>query len=507
MDYIRSFPFRLYKVNGKHLTIVASTTEEDAYRTRMTHEFYDAVIGRAAMGYLGVPEPFRSLVVSDVWKGGLPYVTISHLEPKNEDGIVAFSMSLYTDGDYLKAKAILNRSFPKGEALIKALSENSSKVGASIRFVDLAHRHVIGDKVVYEFIRSVPDDVCQKCAEGREEGEIVEFLDGVLIHIGLTTIPANNGTSVTVEDRSLLEVFKEDARAILGDEFGEIEHLYTQRTRTDVLETERTSDENVPNSEYQNTEPATDAPKAEDTVVIEEPSAHGNTENTVQQSDSTNSAPTDTAQTEQGPEDQDASVNAFHYDDDIVYSLGVSVEDSEESVWDEVVAFEERADVMKKEADCYHPASHYLVVGDPEKPSTWHLPYKTCSGELDWRRLGAAYAALTKGYRGQKYKGPNAEEALRKVIEIYKENNRPLPDKNVDTSRAVPEDVLALQKAVSALEERVTTLDAALRELTERFFSGGAVSVNRSSPEDRVEARPGKALKPEEIASILFRGG
>lgn len=507
MDYIRSFPFRLYKVNDKQLTIVASTTEDDAYGTRMTHEFYDAVIGRAAMGYLGIPEPFRPLVVSDVWRGGMPYVTLSHLEPENEEGVVAFTMSLYKDGDYLKAKALVNRLFPKSDTLIKALSANSAKVGASIRFVDLAHRHVIGDKVVYEFIRSTPDDVCQKCASGREEGESVEFLDGVLVHIGLTTIPANSGTSVAVEERSLVDVFVEDARAILGEEFEEIKSLYKQRARTDVLETERTSADVVAPAEDQDAERAADASGVDNAVVAEETPAPDDTRNAVPLADSTDSVPTDTKQAEHDQDALNPTVTTPHYDDDILYSLGVSVEDEDESVWNEVVVLEERADVRKKEVDCYHPASHYLVVGDPEKPSTWHLPYKTCSGELDWRRIGAAYAALTKGYRGQKYKGPNAEEALRKVIALYKEHGRPLPDEDADKSRAVPEEVLALQQTVSALEERVTTLDAALRELTERFFAGGAVSVNRSLEEGRVEPRLGKALKPEEIASILFRGG
>src|SRR5262245_45405506 len=38
------------------------------------------------------------------------------------------------------------------------------------------------------------------------------------------------------------------------------------------------------------------------------------------------------------------------------------------------------AAVTKSEADGNHPASHYLVVEDASKPSTWHLRVKDASG-------------------------------------------------------------------------------------------------------------------------------
>lgn len=63
-------------------------------------------------------------------------------------------------------------------------------------------------------------------------------------------------------------------------------------------------------------------------------------------------------------------------------------------------------------------ASDYLVVGDPEKSSTWHLPVKR-NGTPDHRLMGAAWAALHGGYRGNKYEGPDKAKAISKLAALY----------------------------------------------------------------------------------------
>jgi len=83
--------------------------------------------------------------------------------------------------------------------------------------------------------------------------------------------------------------------------------------------------------------------------------------------------------------------------------------------------------VRKKEGDETFPASAYLVVEDPEKVTTWHLRVRDAAGNPDHRHMGAAYAALTGGYRGQKYAGPNKAEALRKLKALYKAEDMPIP--------------------------------------------------------------------------------
>ena len=65
-----------------------------------------------------------------------------------------------------------------------------------------------------------------------------------------------------------------------------------------------------------------------------------------------------------------------------------------------------------------HPRGDHLVQGEADDPSTWHLPVKT-DGKVDRRLLGAAKAALTVGYRGNKYEGPDKAAALRKLKAMY----------------------------------------------------------------------------------------
>lgn len=59
-------------------------------------------------------------------------------------------------------------------------------------------------------------------------------------------------------------------------------------------------------------------------------------------------------------------------------------------------------------------AVQYLV------PDGKHLPYTDASGKPDHRLMGAAWAALHGGYRGNKYEGPGKESAIAKLRGIYK---------------------------------------------------------------------------------------
>lgn len=50
-----------------------------------------------------------------------------------------------------------------------------------------------------------------------------------------------------------------------------------------------------------------------------------------------------------------------------------------------------------------------------------HLPVER-DGKFDPHLAGAAKAALTVGYRGNKYQGPGKEQALSKLKRLYKEH-------------------------------------------------------------------------------------
>lgn len=65
-----------------------------------------------------------------------------------------------------------------------------------------------------------------------------------------------------------------------------------------------------------------------------------------------------------------------------------------------------------------YPASDFLVVADPQSPNTWNLQVKR-NGKLDHTLMGAAWAALHEGYRGNKYKGPEKQAAIGKLTKLY----------------------------------------------------------------------------------------
>jgi len=94
---------------------------------------------------------------------------------------------------------------------------------------------------------------------------------------------------------------------------------------------------------------------------------------------------------------------------------------------DEADTEPDEAKVKKTEQDGEHPASHYLVVEDPQSPSTWHLRVRNAAGEVDHRLMGAAWAALHGGYRGNRYEGPGKQEAIAKLTRLYASQDMETP--------------------------------------------------------------------------------
>lgn len=73
------------------------------------------------------------------------------------------------------------------------------------------------------------------------------------------------------------------------------------------------------------------------------------------------------------------------------------------------------------------PASAFLIVEDPQKTTTWHLPVKDSAGKADHTKMGGAWAALHGGYRGQKYEGPGKAEAIAKLKKLYDAEKMSVP--------------------------------------------------------------------------------
>src|SRR3990172_10638895 len=77
---------------------------------------------------------------------------------------------------------------------------------------------------------------------------------------------------------------------------------------------------------------------------------------------------------------------------------------------------------MKTEGGMSFSSSAYLVVGDPNKTSTWKLRIEETPGKVTKAQLGRAAAALGKGFRGNRVQLSSEERAsaLRKLRGKYR---------------------------------------------------------------------------------------
>jgi len=117
-------------------------------------------------------------------------------------------------------------------------------------------------------------------------------------------------------------------------------------------------------------------------------------------------------------------------------------------------------EVTKRVGNQDLPASAFLVVGDPEAVMTWHLPVRKANGDADRRRIGAAWASLHGGYRGQKYAGPNKEQAITKLRKVYEDEEMPLPGtKEEEKSPVVEMDRALIKKTAGEVESQIKSED------------------------------------------------
>jgi hypothetical protein len=192
---------------------VASDTDEDSYKQRMSLELFSDFITKAQQD-VEAPMEFRS----EYWKGGMPYLSVSHYDDFNGMGSAGETVNIYIDGNRLKAKGICYDT-PLGRAAFKAIKESldnpneDNKVRISIGFLDWKHTH---NGVTFE--RKSIYDICPACRKSKEN---VVFLRGQLIHLALTRVPVNQRTTIEAEVTKSMTTRKEDAESIVGAEEAE----------------------------------------------------------------------------------------------------------------------------------------------------------------------------------------------------------------------------------------------------------------------------------------------
>lgn len=207
------------------LSMVNSDTGEDAYEERMSIELFNDFVERIENN-TPIPEPFNS-VIEEGWKGGMPYLSISHYRSGAGKNVPGMPEKVYVDGERLKSSATLNenslglavwKSVNKDlEERDKPIEERSYKypIRISIGFLDLQHKHEIEGEEDFIFTRSELKQKCEKC-EAEINGKV--YLKGQLVHLAFTRVPANPRTQVEVLRMSdEIETRKDDAESIIGE--------------------------------------------------------------------------------------------------------------------------------------------------------------------------------------------------------------------------------------------------------------------------------------------------
>lgn len=161
--------------------------------------------------------------------------------------------------------------------------------------------------------------------------------------------------------------------------------------------------------------------------------------------------------------------------------LSVPVDGADVAVSDLVNAYRKMHEAKTKTVDGKaRSAGDFLIVEDPDSPSTWHLPVKV-NGKPDHRLMGGAWAALHGGYRGNKYEGPGKAAAIAKLKALYKSEDMPVPVGEFDFTEAVS--ATAIRQVLSFLLEQMQedTEEMAEAELAESA-SGAALQLAEALP-------------------------
>lgn len=84
-----------------------------------------------------------------------------------------------------------------------------------------------------------------------------------------------------------------------------------------------------------------------------------------------------------------------------------------------------------------------------------HLPYTDASGKPNHRLMGAAWAALHGGYRGNKYEGKDKGAALTKLKSVYKSEKMDTPAESFALDGEFFQEALAQSDSYSAIQQKV----------------------------------------------------
>lgn len=402
---------------------VASDTGKDKAGEHTTVELFQDWIDRVTYGqtvpYL--PEP------------KMPFLGVSHYPALGGYGEAGVTRRMYIDGNTFKADGVFRSDSPVGQRLLEAvrtemaLIKKGEPVEKPIRISagwwDIQHYHEDSD---YLFTRQSLTDKCPICEKGQTTDKF--YKAGQIDHLAGTRVPMNVRTSLELKSMAKKITRKEDAESIIGpDEAEEMERrarmVGKSESEEDELPTAMATKADVTRGGYMR-----DWRKKRKMTMADVAKALEISEARLKRLEDDDDEMDDNM--------MDMMSEVFKMSaqekEDMLARFGKKKKPpmKGKAEIDDEPDLTERA-MMKTVGGEGFPAGDFLVVEDPEKPSTWHLQVKR-HGTPDHGLMGGAWAALHQGYRGNKYTGPMKQEAINKLKKLYGSEDMETPTEKMD---------------------------------------------------------------------------
>ncbi len=112
-----------------------------------------------------------------------------------------------------------------------------------------------------------------------------------------------------------------------------------------------------------------------------------------------------------------------------------------------------------------------------------HLPFTDSAGNPNHRLMGAAWAALHGGYRGNKYEGPDKGKALAKLRAVYKSEKMAMPSESFALFGEFFQESLAKSDSFDSI--RCCVSDA----INAKIKAGIDMDMDNDGPQDAIEGK------------------
>ena len=128
-----------------------------------------------------------------------------------------------------------------------------------------------------------------------------------------------------------------------------------------------------------------------------------------------------------------------------------------------------------------------------------HLPYTDADGTPNHRLMGAAWAALHGGYRGNKYQGPDKGKALARLKAVYKSEKMDLPSESFAVAGEFFQEGLAKSDSFDSI--RCAVMDAVMNAINAKIRAGIDMDGDDDGRQDAIEGKHAWCMDifPEDI--------